>query len=180
MNTATGAASCLSLSAIAPAGPYTFSWNNGQSSTFSLSYVVTVAAGVSNVTGTGTVTSGGLLGATGIFVWVYTALDLLDCLTTGVTSENGPSPPPSSLPDYPGPAGAAEPAAPRPVPPVTAAGDIPKQVAALQGTVARTSTHLGAELATAMLEPRFWTAYHLVELGENSQQPSRRGTTASD
>jgi hypothetical protein len=71
VNTATGTASCLSLPAIAPAGPYTVSWNNGQSSTFSMSYVVTVAAGVSNVTGTGT--SGGLHGATGIFVWVYTA-----------------------------------------------------------------------------------------------------------
>jgi hypothetical protein len=91
VNTATGDASCVSLPAVSPVGPYTVTWNNGQTSTFALSYVVTVVAGVSNVTGTGTVTSGELTGATGVFVWVYTAPNPLDCLTTtGVTSENGP------------------------------------------------------------------------------------------
>jgi hypothetical protein len=68
---------------------YTVTWNNGQSSTFTLTYTHTVAAGIENVTGVGTVTSGELTGATATFEWLYTVPDPLLCLTTGVTSQSG-------------------------------------------------------------------------------------------
>jgi hypothetical protein len=40
-------------------------------------------------TGTGTITSGELTGATATFIWVCTVPNPLLCLTTGVTSQSG-------------------------------------------------------------------------------------------
>jgi len=88
-STATGAFSCLSPLTLAEDPGYTIAWNNGQDSTFDLTYTDTIVGGVENVTGIGTVTSGEFLGATGTFVWVYTVPDPLLCLTTGVTSQSG-------------------------------------------------------------------------------------------
>jgi len=65
-------------------------WNNGQSTTFYLTFTDTIADGIETVTGTGTATSGELTGATAVFVWVYTVPNLLACLTpTGATSQSG-------------------------------------------------------------------------------------------
>jgi hypothetical protein len=88
-STTTGPFSCLSPLTIDEDPGYTVTWNNGQSSTFDLTYTDTIAAGIENVTGTGTVTSGEFTGATGTFVWVYTVPIPLLCLTTGVTSQSG-------------------------------------------------------------------------------------------
>ncbi len=86
---ATGQFSCLGLPIEETDPGYTVIWNNGQSSTFTLTYTDTIAGGVEDVTGVGTVTSGELAGATAAFQWVYTVPDPLLCLTTGVTSQSG-------------------------------------------------------------------------------------------
>jgi hypothetical protein len=89
VNTDTGPFRCLSA-LTTDAGGYTVNWDNGQSSTFYLTFTDTIAAGIETVTGTGTVRSGELTGATAEFVWVYTVPDPLACLTaTGVTSQSG-------------------------------------------------------------------------------------------
>lgn len=65
-------------------------WNNGQSSTFALTFTDTIAGAVETVTGTGTITSGQFTGATAVIVWIYTIPNALNCLTpTGVTSQSG-------------------------------------------------------------------------------------------
>ncbi len=86
---ATGSFSCLSPLTIDEDPGYTVTWDNGQSSTFDLTFTDTIVAGVENVTGIGTVTSGEFPGATGTFEWVYTVPNPLLCLTTGVTSQSG-------------------------------------------------------------------------------------------
>lgn len=69
---------------------YTVYWNNGQSSTFALTYTDTIVAGTENVTGVGTVVSGYLTGATATFVWLYPVLNPLQCLANpGVTGQSG-------------------------------------------------------------------------------------------
>jgi hypothetical protein len=89
VNSATGNFSCLATLAT-DAGNYTVSWNNGQSTTFYLTFTDTIIDGIETVTGTGTATSGELTGATAAFVWVYTVPNLLACLTTtGATSQSG-------------------------------------------------------------------------------------------
>ncbi len=89
VSTATGSFSCLSPLTVDEDPGYTITWNNGQTSTFDLTFTDTIAAGIENVTGIGTVTSGEFPGATGTFVWVYTVPNPLLCLTTGVTSQSG-------------------------------------------------------------------------------------------
>jgi hypothetical protein len=89
-STYTGTFSCLGLPEIVTDPGYVVTWNNRQSSTFTLTYTDTIAAGVENVTAVGTVTSGYLTGATAVFIWVYTLPNALACLTTeGATSQNG-------------------------------------------------------------------------------------------
>ena len=88
--TGTGSFSCLGLPDVITDPGYVVSWNNGQASTFSLTYTDTIVAGVENVTGVGTVISGYLTGATATFVWVYTLPNALACLSPGgATSQNG-------------------------------------------------------------------------------------------
>lgn len=82
--------SCLALPSITTDPHYRVSWNNGQTSHFTLTYTDTIAAGVENVTGVGTVTSGYLTGATATFIWAYTLPNPLSCLLPGgATSQNG-------------------------------------------------------------------------------------------
>jgi hypothetical protein len=82
--------SCLALPSVVTDPGYRVHWNDGQVSTFSLTYTDTIAAGVENVTGIGTVISGYLTGATATFVWVYTLPNALACLSPGgATSQNG-------------------------------------------------------------------------------------------
>jgi hypothetical protein len=89
INSDTGPFRCLSA-LTTDAGGYTVNWNNGQSTTFYLTFTDTIAAGIETVTGTGTATSGELTGATAEFVWAYTLPNPLACLTpAGATSQNG-------------------------------------------------------------------------------------------
>ncbi|MEK2495125.1 hypothetical protein WN990_36845 [Kitasatospora purpeofusca] len=47
-------------------------WNNGQTSTVSnLTYVTTTTAGITQSTGTGTVTPGEFTGGTGVLTYIY-------------------------------------------------------------------------------------------------------------
>ncbi|MFC7650589.1 hypothetical protein ACFQX6_67235 [Streptosporangium lutulentum] len=65
-------------------------WNNGQSSTFTLTFTDTIAAAVETVTGTGTITAGEFAGASAVIVWTYVVPNALACLTpAGVTSQSG-------------------------------------------------------------------------------------------
>jgi hypothetical protein len=83
--------SCLGLPVIVEDPAYTVHWSDGQSSTFALTFTDTIVAGVENVTGAGTVTSGAFTGATGVFQWVYLVPNPLQCLANpGVTSQSGP------------------------------------------------------------------------------------------
>jgi hypothetical protein len=73
-----------------PATTYTISWNNGQSSTISLTFTDLIILGTEQVTGVGTVTSGELTGGVVTIVWLYPVLNPLQCLTSqGVTSQSG-------------------------------------------------------------------------------------------
>lgn len=91
INSDTGPYSCLSTLTI-DAGDYTVTWNNGQSTTFYLTFTDTIAAGIETGTGTGTgtATAGELTGAIAEFVWAYTLPSPLACLSPeGATSQNG-------------------------------------------------------------------------------------------
>lgn len=89
-STYTSTFSCLALPSLTTDPHYRVYWDNGQSTTFTLTYTDTIAAGVENVTGVGTATSGYLTGATATFIWVYTLPNALACLLPGgATSQNG-------------------------------------------------------------------------------------------
>lgn len=86
----TGVASCNTAGVYPNVPTYTISWNNGQSSTMSLTLTDAVVGGMEVVTGVGTVTSGEFTGAVATVVWVYTVISPLQCLTSqGVTSQSG-------------------------------------------------------------------------------------------
>jgi hypothetical protein len=73
-----------------PPSAYTISWNNGQSSTMTLTYTDVIILGTEQVTGVGTVTSGEFTGGAVTIVWLYPVLNPLLCLTSqGVTSQSG-------------------------------------------------------------------------------------------
>jgi hypothetical protein len=73
-----------------PATAYTITWNNGQSSTISLTFTDLIILGTEQVTGVGTVTSGEFAGGAVTIVWLYPVLNPLQCLTSqGVTSQSG-------------------------------------------------------------------------------------------
>jgi hypothetical protein len=81
-------ASCL-MYPFAGSGSFTLSWNNGNTSTFAYNATTTIVAGQVVLTRTGTITAGEFQGDTAIRVVTYPALNPLDCLTTGVTSQIG-------------------------------------------------------------------------------------------
>ncbi|MFC4117336.1 hypothetical protein [Nonomuraea zeae] len=81
-------ASCVG-GGVFPPSAYTISWNNGQSSTMSMTFTDVIVAGIETVTGVGTVTSGQFTGGTATIVWVYTVPNPLLCLSTGITGQNG-------------------------------------------------------------------------------------------
>lgn len=75
---------------ILPTTSYTISWNNGQSSTMTMTFTDAIVLGTEQVTGVGTVTSGQFTGGAVAIVWVYPVLNPLLCLTSqGVTSQSG-------------------------------------------------------------------------------------------
>jgi hypothetical protein len=82
-------ASC-NAGGVFPATTYTISWNNGQSSTITLTFTDVIILGTEQVTGVGTVTSGEFTGGAVTIVWLYPVLNPLLCLTSqGVTSQSG-------------------------------------------------------------------------------------------
>ncbi|MEO3973613.1 hypothetical protein [Streptomyces sp. CAU 1734] len=83
-------ASCNNVQ-LAPGNVLVIHWNNGRSSTISgLTYVTTTTAGITQTTGTGTVTAGEFTGATGVLTWIQALVNPLLCLTPGgLTSQNG-------------------------------------------------------------------------------------------
>ncbi|KPI13668.1 hypothetical protein OV450_8308 [Actinobacteria bacterium OV450] len=84
----TVSASCLAGSPIT-SGSNTFGWNSGPNSVTAETFVVTRPLGQTVVTGVGTVTSGQFAGYAVVHVITYPALNLLDCLGGGVTSQTG-------------------------------------------------------------------------------------------
>lgn len=84
-------ASCLAIPTLITNTPYDIAWNNGQASEINLSFTDTVAEGIEQVTGVGTVISGEFTGAAVTIIWLYTVPDPLQCLTPGgVTGQTGP------------------------------------------------------------------------------------------
>lgn len=83
-------ASCDDV-ALNPGNVLVIHWNNGQDSTVSdLTYVTTVTAGITQTTGTGTVTAGEFTGDTGLITWAYVLVNPLLCLAPGgLTTQNG-------------------------------------------------------------------------------------------
>ncbi|WP_437686095.1 hypothetical protein [Sorangium sp. So ce176] len=82
-------AACNDLSA-GGSGALTVNWNNGQSSTATLTYELTVTGGILQTVGTGTITAGQFTGATAVFTWVYPIVNPLLCLTPGgLTTHDG-------------------------------------------------------------------------------------------
>lgn len=72
------------------AGGLLITWNNGQTSTAALTYVLTVTGGIVQQTGTGTITAGEFTGATAVVSWIYAVVNPLLCLTPGgMTVQNG-------------------------------------------------------------------------------------------
>ncbi|MFC4117339.1 hypothetical protein [Nonomuraea zeae] len=70
-------------------GPLTVTWNNSQTSTASLTYVLTITGGILQTIGTGTITSGEFTGATAVFTWIY-VVNPLQCLASGgLTAQDG-------------------------------------------------------------------------------------------
>ncbi|MEV7013561.1 hypothetical protein [Streptosporangium sp. NPDC051022] len=81
-------ASCNDVE-VSPDGPLTVTWNNGNTSTASLTYVLTITGGILQTVGTGTITAGQFTGATAVFTWVY-AVNPLNCLASGgLTIQDG-------------------------------------------------------------------------------------------
>ncbi|MEU8325576.1 hypothetical protein AB0C33_45015 [Nonomuraea sp. NPDC048881] len=73
-----------------PGGPLTVTWNNGQTSTAALTYVLTVTGGILQTVGTGTITAGELTGASAAFVWAFVLVNPLQCLAPGgLTTHDG-------------------------------------------------------------------------------------------
>lgn len=69
---------------------YPIVWNDGQTSTLSLTFTDVITLGVEQSTGVGTVTAGRYQGATAVVTLILTAADPLQCLTAqGVTSQTG-------------------------------------------------------------------------------------------
>jgi len=89
VNVTLAGASC-NAAGVFPSTPYTISWNNGQSSTITLTFTDVIILGTEQVTGVGTVTSGEFTGGAVTIVWLYPVLNPLQCLTSqGVTSQSG-------------------------------------------------------------------------------------------
>lgn len=82
-------ASCLTFP-VASSGAFPISWNNGDSSTFTHNDLSTVVAGQTVLTRIGTITDGEFAGDTAVRVITYPALNPVECLTTGVSSQIGP------------------------------------------------------------------------------------------
>ncbi|HEU5473806.1 MAG TPA: hypothetical protein VFV67_24440 [Actinophytocola sp.] len=70
-------------------GTSVISWNNGNTSTFSFNDTVTNIGGNIVATRTGTITAGQFQGDTAVRVMTFPAINPLDCLTTGLTSQFG-------------------------------------------------------------------------------------------
>lgn len=83
-------ASCNDV-ALDPGSVLVIHWNNGQSSTVSnLTYVTTVTGGITQTTGTGTVTAGEFTGDIGVITWAFVLVNPLLCLQPGgLTTQNG-------------------------------------------------------------------------------------------
>ncbi len=83
-------ASCLALPSLTTSTPLTITWNNGHSTTISLSFTDVIVEGIEQVTGTGPVTSGEFHGANATIAWEYAVPDPLQCATSqGVTTQTG-------------------------------------------------------------------------------------------
>lgn len=83
-------ATCNGLAGTFTYPAYPIVWDNGQTSTLSLTFTDLIASGVEQSTGVGTVTSGRFPGATATVTLNLTAPDPLQCLTPhGVTSQTG-------------------------------------------------------------------------------------------
>lgn len=65
-------ASCLGLPSIHEDREFTITWNNGQHSVIDLTFTDTIAGGIEQVTGTGTVISGQFQGGNATIIWLYT------------------------------------------------------------------------------------------------------------
>ncbi|HEX6899078.1 MAG TPA: hypothetical protein VF789_05165 [Thermoanaerobaculia bacterium] len=74
---------------VASSGAFNISWNNDDSSTFTYNDLSTVVAGQTVLTRIGAITDGQFQGDTAVRVVTYPALDPLQCLTTGVSSQIG-------------------------------------------------------------------------------------------
>jgi hypothetical protein len=83
-------ASCLAAPSLTPDTSYIITWNNGRTSTISLSFTDVIVEGIEQVTGTGAITSGEFAGGNATIVWAYTVPDPLQCATSqGVTTQTG-------------------------------------------------------------------------------------------
>ncbi|MGW4109722.1 hypothetical protein ACWEFJ_02460 [Actinosynnema sp. NPDC004786] len=87
-STFTAPGSCLMLPD-ASSGTFVLNWNNGNTSTFAFNATTAIVGGNIVITRIGTITAGQFAGDTAIRVVTYPALNPLDCLTTGVTSQTG-------------------------------------------------------------------------------------------
>ncbi|WP_434041801.1 MULTISPECIES: hypothetical protein [Sorangium] len=73
-----------------PPSSYTVFWNNGQSSTMTLTVTDVIVGGVEQATGVGTVTSGEFTGGLVTIVWLFPVPNPLQCMTSqGITSQSG-------------------------------------------------------------------------------------------
>lgn len=70
--------------------PYTIDWNNGATTTISLSYSDAGVNGTGQDSGTGPVTGGEFEGGNATIVWIYPVLNLAACSTPpGLTGQSG-------------------------------------------------------------------------------------------
>ncbi|WP_026422287.1 hypothetical protein [Actinokineospora inagensis] len=71
-------------------GTFTIHWNNGQTSTVTgLASELTSTGGLVQNTATGTVTAGEFTGASASIAWIYLLVNPLQCLSPGLTSQDG-------------------------------------------------------------------------------------------
>jgi len=83
-------ATCNGLAGTFTYPAYPIVWNDGQTSTLSLTFTDVIALGVEQSTGVGAVTAGRFQGATATVTLILTAPNPLQCLTAqGVTSQTG-------------------------------------------------------------------------------------------
>ncbi|GIG64507.1 hypothetical protein [Phytomonospora endophytica] len=82
-------ASCNSIFPLGT-GPLLLAWNNGQTSTATLTYTASSTAGIVQQTGVGSIIAGQFTGAAAVVTWIYLLVNPLECLVPGgMTSQNG-------------------------------------------------------------------------------------------